>query len=61
MAEFEPRPAAAMLMGALFGDAMGRDVIPEMFRTPVEESLNAYIQLFLRAIGLPQSMPVASP
>jgi hypothetical protein len=50
-----------MLMGALFGDAMGRDVIPEMFRTPLEESLNAYVQLFLRAIGLPQSVPVASP
>ena len=58
---FHPHAAAAMLMGALFGDAMGRDVIPEMFRTPLEESLNAYVQLFLRAIGLPQSVPVASP
>lgn len=52
-ADFDPHPAAAMLMGALFGDAMGRDAIPDMFRTPLEESLHAYVQLFLRAIGLP--------
>jgi hypothetical protein len=61
LADFDPHAAAAMLMGALFGDATGRDVIPDMFRTPLEESLHAYVQLFLRAIGLPLSASVASP
>ena len=61
LAGFDPHAAAAMLMGALFGDAMGRDVIPDMFRTPLEESVDAYVRLFLRAIGLPHSVPVASP
>jgi AcrR family transcriptional regulator len=61
LADFDPHAAAAMLMGALFGDAMGRDVIPDMFRTPLEESLHAYVRLFLRAIGLPLSASVASP
>ena len=61
LADFDPRAAAAMLMGALFGDAMGRDVVPGMFPTPREESLRAYVQLFLRAISLPLSASVASP
>lgn len=50
-APFDERVAAAMLMGALFGDAMGRDIIPEMFGRDVEASLSEYVRLFLRAVG----------
>lgn len=59
-AGFDERIASAMLMGALFGDAMGRDVVPEMFQTPLEESLHEYVRLFVRAIGVPLPEPVTS-
>jgi AcrR family transcriptional regulator len=51
-AEFSEEVAAALLMGALFGDAMGRDVVPEMFRTDPDRSLAEYVRLFVRAIGV---------
>jgi len=42
--------AIAMLMGAVFGDAMGREMIPENYPSPAEAPA-AYARLFLRAIG----------
>lgn len=46
-------PAAiAMLMGAIFGDAMGREMIPENYPRPVATAPQAYTRVFLRAIGL---------
>ena len=51
-ARFDERVAAAMLMGALFGDAMGRDVMPEMFGRDLEDSLREYVRLFLGAVGV---------
>ncbi len=45
------KAAIAMLMGAVFGDAMGREMIPENF-PPVSAAPAAYARLFLRAIGL---------
>lgn len=54
-AVFDERVAAAMLMGTLFGDAMGRDILPEMFARGVEASLREYVRLFLRAVGAPPS------
>ncbi|MFL5495225.1 MAG: TetR/AcrR family transcriptional regulator [Gemmatimonadales bacterium] len=51
-AEFSEEVAAALLMGTLFGDAMGRDVVPEMFRTDPEQSVTEYVRLFVRAIGV---------
>jgi len=47
------RPAIAMLMGAIFSDAMGREMIPENFPRPIATAPAAYARLFLRAIGLP--------
>jgi AcrR family transcriptional regulator len=54
----QPRPrseiahaAGAMLMAALFADAMGRDFMPEMFPQPPERAPALYVQLFLCAIG----------
>ena len=42
--------AAAMLMGALFSDAMGRDAMPGVFPHS-ELAAAAYARLFLRALG----------
>ncbi|HET7457300.1 MAG TPA: helix-turn-helix domain-containing protein [Gemmatimonadaceae bacterium] len=43
--------AAAMLMGTLFADAMGRDMMPEIFPQPERSAVALYVRLFLRAIG----------
>ncbi len=51
-AEFDSRNAATMLMGALFADAMGRDLMPDLYRGKPEQGLADYIRLFLRAIGV---------
>lgn len=42
--------AAAMLKGALFADAMGRDVMPSMF-PPADHAPATYVRLFLRSLG----------
>ena len=52
---FDPRAAAAMLLGALFADAIGRDIVPGMYAVPPEESLTQYVALFLRGIGVETS------
>lgn len=46
----DAKPAAAMLLGTLFADAMGRDMMPSSF-PPEREAPRAYVRLFLRAIG----------
>lgn len=46
----EAHAAGAMLMAALFGDAMGRDMMPEMYPQPPERAAALYVGLFLRAI-----------
>jgi AcrR family transcriptional regulator len=43
--------AAAMLMGALFTDAMGREMMPERYAYTPEEAPAKYVELLLRAIG----------
>ena len=50
-APFDERVAAAMLMGVLFSDAIGRDVVPAMFATGPDEALRHHVVLFLRGIG----------
>ncbi|HEX2716836.1 MAG TPA: helix-turn-helix domain-containing protein [Gemmatimonadaceae bacterium] len=42
--------APMMLLGTLFGDAMGRDFMSELYR-PVASARESYARLFLRAIG----------
>lgn len=46
------RGAAAMLMGALFADAMGRDVVPDRYAFPASEAPELYVDLFLRALAV---------
>ncbi|MBL0940775.1 MAG: TetR/AcrR family transcriptional regulator [Gemmatimonadaceae bacterium] len=53
----EATAAATMLMGALFADAMNRDLMTTMFPQSVDESLRAYVRIFLRGVGaLPEQV-----
>jgi hypothetical protein len=40
-----------MLMGTLFADAMGRDLIPHHYTHSEREAIDEYVALFVRAIG----------
>jgi AcrR family transcriptional regulator len=51
-AAFEEGTASAMLMGALFADAMGRDIMPDLYQNEPEQALDEYVRLFLRSIGV---------
>lgn len=53
--------AAALLLGALFADAIGRDIVPDLYATPPEEAASRYVALFLRGIGVETSTPQVSP
>ncbi|MBX7119355.1 MAG: TolC family protein [Gemmatimonadaceae bacterium] len=46
----DAKAAAAMLQGALFADAMGRDMMPQMF-PPEDQAPATYVRLFLRSLG----------
>ena len=41
----------AMLMAALFSDAMGRDMLPAIFPQPEQDAPAVYVRLFLRAVA----------
>ena len=51
-APFDEVAAATMLMGVLFADAMGRDIMPDLYRNDPEEAADQYVKLFLRGIGV---------
>ena len=51
-APFDEVAASAMLMGVLFADAMGRDIMPDMYRNDPQQALDEYVRLFLRSIGV---------
>lgn len=48
---FDVGTATSMLIGSLFHDAMGRDIMPELFSYSPEQAPARYVKLFLRAIG----------
>lgn len=58
--DLDPGPAAALLMGALFSDVMGRDLMPERYDYTPDEAPGKYVRLFLRAIGH-QPAPAPAP
>lgn len=64
--EAEVHTAVSMLMSALWGDAMCREVIPEAF-PPETEAASRYVHTFVRAIGArpaavaPSRVPAAAP
>jgi hypothetical protein len=51
-APFDEVAASAMLMGVLFADAMGRDIMPDMYQNDPDQALDEYVRLFLRSIGV---------
>jgi hypothetical protein len=44
--------AVPMLMSAMFGDAISRDVMPSAFPQPAEDAPAKYVRVFLRALGV---------
>lgn len=48
--DFDERVTAITLMGALFADAMGREMVPEIY-PPLATAAREYSELILRAIG----------
>lgn len=49
--DFEVGAAVSMLMGAMFSDAIHRELMPEMYPFSADEAPSHYVELFLRAIG----------
>jgi hypothetical protein len=44
--------AVSMFISSMFGDAVGRDVLPpDAFPQPVEDAPTKYVNVFLRAVG----------
>lgn len=58
-ADCDEHAAAAMLMGAIFGDAMGRDTMPERYPYSMRAAVDKYVHLFLNAIGADRA--IAAP
>lgn len=50
--EFDPTLAAAMLIGSLFHDAMGRDMMPDVYPKPANKAPGKYARFILRAMGV---------
>ncbi len=53
--EFDAPAAAAMLIGALFHDSMGREMMPEIYPKPASKAPGRYAELILGAIGVNSS------
>jgi AcrR family transcriptional regulator len=49
---FDAKAASAMLMGAIFADAMGREMMPDVYPQPEGKAARMYTQLLLRALGV---------
>ena len=43
--------ATTMLMGAMFAEAMSRDIMPELYKISADESIAEYVKVFLCALG----------
>ncbi len=50
--EGDPMVAAAMLMGTIFHDAMGREMMPEAMPKPVSKAVPQYVRLLLNGLGV---------
>ena len=54
--DVDVRAVIAMLIGVVFSDAMGRELLPDHF-PPLAAAPRSYARLFLRAIGLRERPP----
>jgi hypothetical protein len=58
--EWDDHAAAAMLMGAVFTDAMGRDTMPQRYPYSMRDAVEMYVDLLLNAIGARGATAVAT-
>ena len=58
--DFDPTVAATMLIGSLFHDAMGREMMPDIYPKPASKAPGKYARLILRAIGVAQPVTTSS-
>ena len=49
--KFDATTAAAMLMGSIFADAVGRGMMPDVY-PPADKAAHMYTELLLRALGV---------
>jgi AcrR family transcriptional regulator len=49
---FDPAAAAWMLLAAVFGDAMWRGILPELYGESADAAIAEYVRLTLSSIGL---------
>lgn len=47
----ELRTACTMLYGAIFSDAVGRDVSPTLYPSPEDQAASRYVSVFLHCVG----------
>lgn len=60
-ADTDVHTAVSMLISAMFGDALYRDVMPHAFPQPAQDAPAKYIHTFLRAVGVrASSLPARS-
>jgi hypothetical protein len=57
----EVRVACMMLQGALFSDAMGRDMMPDLYPRPLRRAGTEYARTFLRMIAVNVESTPRSP
>ncbi len=50
--DWDARAAAAMLMGAIFTDAISRDTVPERYPYSMRQATDKYVRLLLDALGV---------
>jgi AcrR family transcriptional regulator len=55
--DWDARAATAMLMGAIFSDALGRDTMPERYPYSMRDAVEKYVDLLLSAIGVRTTTP----
>ncbi|MDQ3672791.1 MAG: TetR/AcrR family transcriptional regulator [Gemmatimonadota bacterium] len=53
--EFDSKTASAMLMGAIFGDAMGRGMMGDIYPEPEDEAASRYAAFLLHAVGVSET------
>ena len=58
--KFDAKTASAVLMGAMFADAMGREMMPDVYPQPAEKAAQTYAKFLLRALGVENRSPKAT-
>jgi len=54
-AEGDVPTAISMLMSSIIGDAIARDIMPNVFPQPESEAPAKYVRVFMRALGIQRS------